>query len=175
MVSAKKVLPGKDCFTILELVAECQRAKPLLLSSFRQTSKELGEIAGDVGSHFCLRDVSNFRKLCHDVGHVRRPRVGRVRVAAERRVVPVDTGRGRVLGEAPQSPALAAVLALVGLKLLVSDLYEVPIGVSLAVIAALLAGAIAGSILLPPRGGRSGRDPRNNRWLRRHRDGTLPR
>ncbi len=54
-------------------------------------------------------------------------------------------------------PALAAVLGLVGLKLLVSDLYEVPIGVSLAVIAALLAGAIAGSVLMPPRGGRPGR------------------
>jgi tellurite resistance protein TerC len=50
-------------------------------------------------------------------------------------------------------PALAAVLGLVGIKLLISDFYEVPIGASLAVIGSLLAGAIVGSILHPLRQG----------------------
>ena len=50
-------------------------------------------------------------------------------------------------------PALAAVLGLVGIKLLVSDLYEVPIGVSLSVIGAILTGAILGSIFWPLRFG----------------------
>jgi hypothetical protein len=53
-MSAKKVLPGKDRFTILELVAECQRAKPLLQSSFRQTSKERGKIPGHLGGKIIL-------------------------------------------------------------------------------------------------------------------------
>ncbi|HEV8245238.1 MAG TPA: TerC family protein [Polyangiaceae bacterium] len=50
-------------------------------------------------------------------------------------------------------PALAVVLALVGLKLLVSNLYKVPIGISLAVIGALLTGAIVGSWLWPKKRG----------------------
>ncbi len=48
-------------------------------------------------------------------------------------------------------PALAAILALVGTKLLISDFYKVPIGLSLAIIAALLTGAVAGSLWWPRR------------------------
>jgi tellurite resistance protein TerC len=46
-------------------------------------------------------------------------------------------------------PALSAVLGLVGAKLLVSDWYEVPILVSLAVIASLLVSAIVASVVWP--------------------------
>ena len=48
-------------------------------------------------------------------------------------------------------PALAAVLAFVGVKLLITDLYKIPISASLSVIAALLMGAVAGSIFWPKR------------------------
>ncbi len=46
-------------------------------------------------------------------------------------------------------PALAAILALVGMKLLVSDFYKVPIGVSLALIGGILTGAVLGSVCWP--------------------------
>ena len=41
---------------------------------------------------------------------------------------------------------LAAVLALVGIKMLISDLYKVPIAVSLGAISAILAAAVTGSL-----------------------------
>jgi tellurite resistance protein TerC len=46
---------------------------------------------------------------------------------------------------------LALVLVFVALKMLVSDFYKVPIGVSLGVVFALLAGATIASLLAPPR------------------------
>jgi tellurite resistance protein TerC len=56
---------------------------------------------------------------------------------------------------------LALVLMFVGLKMLVSDFYHVPIPVSLGVIAALLGGAIVLSILrpLPPASGNHASEP----------------
>jgi len=48
-------------------------------------------------------------------------------------------------------PCLALVLAFVGAKMLLADLYEVPVGASLAVVAALIAVGIAGSLLWPRR------------------------
>jgi tellurite resistance protein TerC len=44
---------------------------------------------------------------------------------------------------------LALVLAFVGLKMLLTDLYKLPIGLSLTVVAALLAGSITASLLWP--------------------------
>ena len=44
---------------------------------------------------------------------------------------------------------LGLVLAFVGLKMLLADVYKVPIGLSLGVIAALLAGSMIASLLLP--------------------------
>ncbi len=41
---------------------------------------------------------------------------------------------------------LAAVLALVGIKMLITDLYKVPIAISLGAIAAILAVAVAASL-----------------------------
>jgi len=46
---------------------------------------------------------------------------------------------------------LAFVLAFVGVKMMIVDLYKVPIGASLTVIALLIGGAIAASLLWPPR------------------------
>jgi tellurite resistance protein TerC len=48
-------------------------------------------------------------------------------------------------------PSLAAVLAFVGAKMLLADVYKIPIGVSLAVVAGLIAVGIGGSLLLPKR------------------------
>lgn len=45
---------------------------------------------------------------------------------------------------------LGLVLAFVGMKMLLSDLYAMPIGVSLAVVAALIGGAVVASLLRPP-------------------------
>ena len=45
---------------------------------------------------------------------------------------------------------LGLVLAFVGLKMLLAEVYKVPIGISLGVIAALLAGSMIASLLLPP-------------------------
>jgi tellurite resistance protein TerC len=44
---------------------------------------------------------------------------------------------------------LSAVLVFVGVKMLLSDLYPVPIGISLAVIVAVLACAVAASLMWP--------------------------
>jgi TerC family integral membrane protein len=46
-------------------------------------------------------------------------------------------------------PGLAAVLAFVGVKMLLSDVFEIPILVSLAVIGAIIGLAVALSLLLP--------------------------
>jgi len=48
--------------------------------------------------------------------------------------------------------ALGLVLCFVGVKMLVADVFRVPIAISLAVVAALLAGGVAGSLLWPSRG-----------------------
>ena len=45
---------------------------------------------------------------------------------------------------------LALVLCFVGVKMLIADVYKIPIAVSLAVVATLLAGSIAASLLRPP-------------------------
>lgn len=47
-------------------------------------------------------------------------------------------------------PALAAILAFVGVKMLTSELFEIPVVLSLAVIASILGAGIAASILRPP-------------------------
>jgi tellurite resistance protein TerC len=46
---------------------------------------------------------------------------------------------------------LAFVLAFVGVKMMIVDLYKIPIGASLAVIALLIGGAILASLLWPKR------------------------
>ncbi len=48
-------------------------------------------------------------------------------------------------------PALALVLAFVGTKMVIVDLYKVPVGASLAVIATLIGGAVLLSFLRPPK------------------------
>jgi tellurite resistance protein TerC len=45
---------------------------------------------------------------------------------------------------------LALVLAFVGAKMMLTDLYKIPIMASLAVVAALLAGSVVTSLLRPP-------------------------
>jgi tellurite resistance protein TerC len=49
---------------------------------------------------------------------------------------------------------LGIVLMYIGFKMLISGVYSIPIGISLAIVAAILAGAIALSILFPPSPGR---------------------
>ena len=49
---------------------------------------------------------------------------------------------------------LAVVLAFVGAKMLLADLYEIPIAIALSVIAILLAAAVAASLIHPASGGR---------------------
>jgi len=44
---------------------------------------------------------------------------------------------------------LSVVLVFVGAKMLLADIYDVPIAASLAIIAAVLACAVAGSLLFP--------------------------
>ncbi len=46
---------------------------------------------------------------------------------------------------------LGLVLAFVGTKMLISDLFKIPIGLSLAVVAALIGGSVVASLLRPPR------------------------
>ena len=59
-------------------------------------------------------------------------------------------------------PALAVVLAFVGAKMLLIDVYKVPIGTSLGVIAALITAGVVGSLLCPkrPAGSDADRAPR---------------
>ncbi len=47
-------------------------------------------------------------------------------------------------------PGLAVVLVFIGVKMTLTDLYEIPVLASLAVVAAVLAGAAAASMLWPP-------------------------
>lgn len=47
-------------------------------------------------------------------------------------------------------PALAAILVFVGVKMAASDLYHVPVGISLAVIVGILAAAVAASLWSSP-------------------------
>ena len=49
---------------------------------------------------------------------------------------------------------LAMVLAFVGTKMLVADIYEVPIGISLSVVAALIGGSVIVSLVVTSRRGR---------------------
>ena len=49
----------------------------------------------------------------------------------------------------PQDRRSALVLLFVGAKMVVADVFEIPVLVSLGVVAALLAGGIAGSLLWP--------------------------
>ncbi len=53
-------------------------------------------------------------------------------------------------------PALAIILVLVGVKMILADVVEVPTEASLAAVAAILALATAGSLLLPARSKRGG-------------------
>jgi tellurite resistance protein TerC len=53
-------------------------------------------------------------------------------------------------------PAMALVLAFVGVKMLVVDFYEIPIGASLGVVACLVALGVVGSLLFPKRGAAAG-------------------
>jgi tellurite resistance protein TerC len=56
-------------------------------------------------------------------------------------------------------PALALVLAFVGGKMLIADLYKVPIGASLGVVATLIAIGVAGSLLMRRRAATSAAEP----------------
>jgi tellurite resistance protein TerC len=56
-------------------------------------------------------------------------------------------------------PALALVLAFVGGKMLIADLYKVPIGASLGVVATLIAIGVAGSLLMPRRAATGAAEP----------------
>jgi tellurite resistance protein TerC len=55
---------------------------------------------------------------------------------------------------------LAAVLIFVGAKMALADLFKIPIGVSLGVVAALLAGAVVASLLHPAAHRPRAEDPR---------------
>ena len=57
-------------------------------------------------------------------------------------------------------PALAAVLLFVGGKMLLLDFVKIPIGISLGVVAALIALGVAGSLLFPKRAAASCRSAR---------------
>jgi tellurite resistance protein TerC len=48
-------------------------------------------------------------------------------------------------------PAMALVLAFVGVKMLAADLYEIPIGLALGVVAAVVGLGVVGSLLFPKR------------------------
>ena len=48
-------------------------------------------------------------------------------------------------------PCLAGVLAFVGAKMLLADVYEIPIGASLGAVAGLIAAGVVGSLLFPRR------------------------
>jgi tellurite resistance protein TerC len=46
---------------------------------------------------------------------------------------------------------LALVLVFIGVKMLIVDLYQIPTGISLLVLTALIGAAVAASLLFPPR------------------------
>ena len=56
-------------------------------------------------------------------------------------------------------PGLAAVLVFVGAKMMLTDVYKIPIGASLGVVAGILAVAIVASLLVTGRERRQGADP----------------
>jgi tellurite resistance protein TerC len=58
-------------------------------------------------------------------------------------------------------PALAIILSFVGVKMLVSSLYKIPVGVSLGVIAGVLTVAIVGSLVRAKRLGDGGESSEN--------------
>jgi tellurite resistance protein TerC len=51
-------------------------------------------------------------------------------------------------------PGLAAVLVFVGAKMMLTDIYKIPIGVSLGVVAGILAAAVVASLIVTGRGQR---------------------
>jgi tellurite resistance protein TerC len=53
-------------------------------------------------------------------------------------------------------PSLALVLGFVGVKMLLLDVYKIPIQVSLAVVASMIAFAIVGSLLFPRKDDKEG-------------------
>jgi tellurite resistance protein TerC len=57
-------------------------------------------------------------------------------------------------------PGLAAVLVFVGAKMMLTDIYKIPIGVSLGVVAGILAVAVVASLLATGAAGRPSRDGR---------------
>lgn len=54
---------------------------------------------------------------------------------------------------------LGLVLLFVGLKMVASDVYKIPIGISLAVVAGLIGGSVVLSLRRPPAGPAAGREP----------------
>ena len=58
---------------------------------------------------------------------------------------------GSILAGAAIAAGLSAVLTFVGAKMLLADVYKVPIGLSLGIIALVIASSIALSLLLAPR------------------------
>ena len=67
---------------------------------------------------------------------------------------------------------LAAVLLFVGAKMLLSGILEVPIGISLGVIAVLLVASIAASIVLPAKESRASKDAAAPKMRLRSRRGS---
>jgi tellurite resistance protein TerC len=51
------------------------------------------------------------------------------------------------------SYGLAIILAFIGVKLLISDLYHFPIAAALGVVVAVLAGSVLASVIIPDKGG----------------------
>src|SRR6185436_1055978 len=72
IMSAKKGALEKVRFTILNFVRRCQRAKPLLVCSFRQTSKERIEIAAHLAGEIRYGRVANAGKCLNHLGNKRR-------------------------------------------------------------------------------------------------------
>ena len=66
---------------------------------------------------------------------------------------------------------LAAVLVLVGIKMLIADLYHMPIALSLGLIALFLAVAVAASLLRPPQ---AAGGPANQRATEHETQATKP-
>jgi tellurite resistance protein TerC len=50
---------------------------------------------------------------------------------------------------------LSAVLVFVGVKMLISDIYKIPVGFSLGVVAAIIATSIAASMVWPKKANES--------------------
>ncbi len=52
---------------------------------------------------------------------------------------------------------LATILMLFGVKMLLLDLYKIPMLAALGLVARILVGSVAGSLVLPPRAPRASR------------------